>query len=790
MTDERLVAVALPLPLQTTFTYRLPAGGVAGRGVRVVVPFAGRRAVGVVTGPAPAPEGIKVKNVEAILDEASLLPPPLLDLAAWVADYYMAPPGECYRLAFPAAGIRTSRATVRLAAAPKPEEQDPLLLELARGPLRISTLAHRIDGDPSARLLRLRQAGDVVLDQDLGVAGFREQQFAVLIEADAEPKGSAQRELVARLRAASGRAAVADIVADKPSLRGSLKSLLRLGRVRLETERVTRSPEILEAKAATALDLSADQAEATLGLLDKLERRQFASVLLHGVTSSGKTEVYFRCIEAALGGGRGALMLVPEISLTPMLVRAAVGRFGSTVSVLHSELSAGERHDQWWRIREGESRVVIGARSAVFAPVVELGVIVVDEEHESSYKQEDSPRYHARDVAVYRARLEGALVLLGSATPSLESFSNAQAGKYGLVTLGQRIGARPLPKVEIVDRRAMLRAGGDPILSDLLVGALETRLRLGEQALLLLNRRGYATSLLCRECGQQLACPNCSVALAVHEAGRSSECHYCGYRSKAPSACGACHGEYLKLSGHGTEKVVEALKARLPQARVDRLDRDTARRRGAVAGILEAFERGGVDVLVGTQMIAKGHDFPNVTLVGVIDADVGLGLPDFRSAERTFQLLTQVAGRAGRGHRLGEVILQSHQPEHYALRLACAQDYLGFYAREMEFRTTMAYPPAGALIEVVFRSRDLGDAMDRARRVAAWLRQRAGRNYRVLGPALAPLARLQKEHRCQIVLKGNRGAMRTAVRAALDQLGAAGRGWRDAAVDVDPVSLM
>jgi len=789
MADERLVAVALPLPLQTTFTYRLPEDGIAERGVRVIVPFAGRRAVGVVTGAASAPEGVKLKNVEAILDEASLLPPPLLDLAAWVADYYMAPPGECYRLAFPAAGIRTSRATVRLATAPVAGEQDPVLQQLAEGPLRISTLAHRLDRDPSARLLRLRESGAVVLDQDLGVAGFREQQVAVLLESDGEGviKGSAQRELLDRLRAAGGRAPVGELVADKPSLRGSLKGLARLGRVRIESERVTRNPEGLEAKAATAWDLSADQAQATETLLAKLARRDFAPVLLHGVTSSGKTEVYFRCIETALRDGRGALMLVPEISLTPMLVRAAVARFGSTVSVLHSELSAGERHDQWWRIREGESRVVIGARSAVFAPVADLGVIVVDEEHESSYKQEDSPRYHARDVAVYRARLEGALVVLGSATPSLESFSNAQAGKYALVTLAQRIGARPLPKVEIVDRRQMLRAGGDPILSDLLVGALEARVRLGEQALLLLNRRGYATSLLCRECGEQLACPNCSVALAVHEAGRSSECHYCGFRSKAPTACATCRGEYLKLSGHGTEKVVEALKARLPQARVDRLDRDTARRRGAVAGILEAFENGGVDVLVGTQMIAKGHDFPNVTLVGVIDADVGLGLPDFRSAERTFQLLTQVAGRAGRDTAPGRVIVQTFVPDHYAIRPVRDHDYETFYAQELAYRAALGFPPFGHLANVVVSAERESEAVAGAAQLAVAIAAVGG--CELLGPAPAPLPRLRGRHRQQILIKGARDAVQTAARAALAATARLREGV-SAAVDVRPWSML
>jgi primosomal protein N' (replication factor Y) len=480
---------------------------------------------------------------------------------------------------------------------------------------------------------------------------------------------------------------------------------------------------------------------------------------------------------------------VPEIALTPLLVRAALGRFGATVTVLHSELAAGERHDQWWRIREGEARVVVGARSAVFAPVPDLGLIVVDEEHEGAYKQEESPRYHARDVAVMRGRSEAAVVVLGSATPSLESHVNAAKGKYRRLCLPARIGARGLPQVDVVDRREVMKTGGDPVLTPALRAALEARLGRGEQALLLLNRRGYATSLLCRECGQSASCPNCSVLLTVHQGGRRAQCHYCGFQSPAPRACTFCKGEYLRLSGYGTEKVVEAVQAALPKARVDRLDRDRASRRGEIARVLAAFAAGELDILVGTQLIAKGHDFPRVTLVGVVDADVGLGLPDFRAAERTFQLLTQVAGRAGRADLPGEVILQSHLPDHYALRLACAQDYAGFAAQEMEFRRTMAYPPAAALVNVILRSREAVAASQDAQAVAARLRELAAGRYRVLGPARAPLARLKQEHRFQVLLKGDRASMRAAVRRALVERFGAVR-WPGVAVDVDPLSVM
>jgi primosomal protein N' (replication factor Y) len=524
-------------------------------------------------------------------------------------------------------------------------------------------------------------------------------------------------------------------------------------------------------------------------VLESVGGGAFRPFLLHGVTGSGKTEVYFRAVEAALACGRGAIVLVPEIGLTPMLVRAARSRFGGTVSVLHSELSAGERHDQWWRIREGDSRVVVGARSAVFAPVPDLGLVVVDEEHDGSYKQDESPRYHGRDVAVMRARLEACPVLLGSATPSVESHANALRGKYERLLLPHRIGPQGLPSVEIVDRRAMLRAGGDPILGPTLRDALAARLARREQSLVLLNRRGYATSLLCRECAQEAMCPNCSVSLTLHQGGRSALCHYCGHEAKAPTSCPSCRGAYLRLTGFGTERVAEAVQEALPGARVDRLDRDRASRRGVLAQTLAAFEKGEIDVLVGTQMIAKGHDFPRVTLVGVVDADVGLGIPDFRSAERTFQLLTQVAGRAGRGDTAGEVILQSHMPDHYALGHACAQDYDSFFEREMEFRRTMGYPPVAALVNVIVRATEAPKGAEEAEALARALRASARGRYRVLGPAHAPLARLRNEHRFQVVLKGQRPAMREAVKSALVARYGAQR-WPGVAVDVDPLSVM
>jgi primosomal protein N' (replication factor Y) len=790
--DARAVEVALPLPLQSTFTYRLREGIESPpRGVRVLVPFGPRKVIGLVTGSAAPTTPDTLKDVFEVLDEVPLAAPPLLELAAWMAEHYLAPPGECYRLVLPPSGVRASRAVVRVtASASGLSGNDPVLEALRDGPLAVSTLARRLGKDPTARLARLRREGSVQIEQDLSAQGFRQVRMAVLpsSSADFKPKGRAQAEVLGRLAAAGGRAAVADLVRDRPSLRGAVDRLVEQGAILLEEERAVRTPEMLEPRASLRPSPTADQARVLEQLLPAIGRG-YGTFLLQGVTGSGKTEVYFRAIERALEEGRSALLLVPEIALTPLLVRAAVGRLGGVVSVLHSELSAGERHDQWWRLREGDARVAIGARSAVFAPLTDVALVIVDEEHEAAYKQDESPRYHGRDVAVMRATLEGAVALLGSATPSLESNQNALAGKYRKLVLPGRIGIRGLARVEIVDRRQALKQGSDPILTPPLRDALKERLARKEQSLLLLNRRGYATSLLCRECGLQAMCPNCSVALTLHKGGRVALCHYCAYESPTPRACGSCKGEYLRLTGFGTERVLEAVRTALPEARVERLDRDLAARRGAVARVLAAFEAGETDILVGTQMIAKGHDFPRVTLVGVVDADVGLGLPDFRAAERTFQLLTQVAGRAGRADLPGEVVLQSHRPDHYALQLACAQDYDAFFEREMEFRRTMAYPPAATLVNIVLRSRDSAAGAEAADVIAARMRALAPGQFRVLGPAFAPLARLRQEHRFQILLKGRRKAMREAVRQVMVERYGAVR-WPGVAVDVDPVTIM
>ncbi len=730
---ERTVSVAIPLPVQAPFDYGVPDGMTAPmRGARVSVPFGPRRLVGVATKRrGPERPGGALKALLDVLDTSPVVPGPLLDLAEFIADHYLAPLGECYRLVLPLHGLAGKRSLVR------PQET------------RVATLA----------------------------------------DASVAPRGAAQARAVEKLKAAGGSLAIAELARDDGSLRAAVKRLVEKGAIRLHLERVLRAPTPLEGSGPPPVVPTAEQAAAIRSLEVALDARGFRPFLLHGVTGSGKTEVYFRAAEHALAQRRGVLILVPEIALTPFLVRAAKARFGASVAVLHSELALGERHDQWWAIREGDCRVVVGARSAVFAPIADLGLIVVDEEHEGSYKQEENPRYHARDLAVVRARIENAVVVLGSATPSVESYDNALKGKYTRLALTARAGLSGLPKVSIVDRRAAARAGDDPILTGPLRAAISSRLERKEQVLLLLNRRGFATSLLCRECGAQLTCRNCSVLLAIHYGGSRAVCHYCGFDCATPQTCSTCRGSYLRLTGYGTEKLAELVGAGYPEARVARLDRDAVRRRGELMRVLRAFELGEIDILVGTQMIAKGHDFPRVTLVGVVDADVGLGLPDFRAAERTFQLLTQVAGRAGRQDLAGEVVLQSHMPDHYALEFALEQSYEGFFAREIEHRRTMSYPPRAALINLVFHSRVASEAEEHSRAVAGAVRRRASGRYLVLGPARAPLARLRQDHRFQVLLKGPRAPMREEVRRALvERFGP--RRWPGVTVDVDPISVL
>jgi primosomal protein N' (replication factor Y) len=854
---SRLVSVAIPVPGLDLLTYSLPDHlDVPPVGARVLVPLGTRTVTGCFVGPAAEAPGatggdpIEFRSVVEVLDEHAYLPESVVDVALWVADYYLAGPGETIAAAMPpGAWIESERAIAitpaglaeyqRLsgsgacgssglhepaAASPSSEARLVLLralltgrtldmpalvarlrrLELAGFADRraIVTLARRLEREGfvsvTTTMRGRRSAHKTVRMAALTAAGMEAlQQVAATERRDRAGQKRLTAGQLAALEILSG--AVEGVTSGSLARRGvspaTLQRLIARGLVSVRLERLERDPfdALLESPAEEQPPLTGEQAAALASLASLARRAEFRVALVHGVTGSGKTELYVRLAELVRSEGRAVLILVPEIALTPQITRRFRASFGRRVAVQHSGLSDGERYDQWQRIRRGEVDVVIGTRSAVFAPLERLGLVVVDEEHDASYKQEESPRYHGRDVAIVRAQRAGALVVLGSATPSLESSQHALAGRYERVVLERRVFDRPLAAVSIVDMRAeYAEEGPDVVLSRRLREAVAVRLTRSEQSLVLLNRRGLATAVFCRQCGTILDCPNCSLSLTVHTtrgAVHRARCHFCNYSMKVPGQCGKCQAPYLEQVGFGTERVEAALREAFPDARVDRLDRDTARRRGALADILGRFLRREIDVLVGTQMIAKGHDFPAVTLVGVVSADVGLGVADFRAGERTFQLLTQVAGRAGRGAGAGEAIVQTIHPAHYTIRHAVRQDYAGFFADEIGYRRTMRYPPVVAMINLIVKGSSLGAALELAGDLARRLAGNAATGaYGVIGPAPAPYTKLRGEHRAQLFLKGSRRhAMRSAVRAALAGLGEA---RRKVTVDVDPVNML
>ena len=555
-------------------------------------------------------------------------------------------------------------------------------------------------------------------------------------------------------------------------------------------------------KHAHEHDLNEAQMEALGTIAAAMERGGFRPHLLYGVTGSGKTTVYFAAMRRALDAGKSALLLVPEIGLTPAMAGQLVAAFEGEVALLHSQLTPDERAEQWHRIRRGEARVVVGTRSAVFAPVSDLGLIIVDEEHDSSYKQEETPRYHGRDVAVMRAKLEGATVVLGSATPSLESWANADKGRYARVEMRERVMARPLPVVELVDMREEFReTGQENIFSRRLVEETQATLDRGEQVILLLNRRGYSSVVMCRSCGEKVECENCSISMTYHkrvnendgiaQPGQRLECHYCGSRKAVPKTCPKCGSEHLYFLGVGSQQGEERLQELFPGARIGRMDRDTVRGRSDMERLLARLHGGEINLLVGTQMIAKGHDIHGVTLVGVVGADFQLGLPDFRAAERVFQLLTQVSGRAGRGDLPGKVLVQTYHPDHYAIQFAAKHDYPGFVAKEMQYRRWMHYPPFSVLANVIVQSEKLEEATAWAGTLGKWFEKTPLEKVRVLGPAAAPIVRLKRIYRYHFVLKAERRQdLGAALRAMLAFAETQRVERRNLVVDVDAVHLM
>src|SRR5450755_588627 len=711
--------VALAVPLDMVFTYAIPPGMEPVVGGRVLVPFRQQRLSGVVVDLHDRPPQVKTKKVLEALDLSPVLDEHLLKLGKWIADYYLAPLGEVFRTMLPLAAEFKRTITYRITeeghlalhlagttgsparSQRTPEQQQVEFRVLDYLSERESVREESLRG--VTKVARTLLSGMVrkkwIARDDVSAAkdATRLIKVAVLRDVESSPAkklNDNQRTLVETLVAVGGRVPVETLRGlDVP--RTTLSTLVRRGLIELVDEpQALTSSKLKPRQSPFEFEFSAAQKEALAKIGDAVAAQKFGGLLLHGITGSGKTAVYLACMRKVLDQGRSSILLVPEIGLTPAVAADLHQVFGDEVAILHSGLSAAERAEQWHRIRRGEARVVAGTRSAVFAPVSDLALLIVDEEQDSSYKQEDTPRYHARDVAVMRAKMAGAAVVLGSATPSLESYYNAKKNKYALVELPDRVEMRPLPEVEIVDmRREFQETGQEQVISRKLAEEIRERLEKKEQVMVLLNRRGYSPVVLCRACGKTLQCKNCAVSMTHHKRERKMECHYCGHVEHIPDKCAHCGSEYVYFVGTGSEKLEELLHGMFPQARIGRLDRDTVRGREDFEHALNALNEGALDMLVGTQMIAKGHDIHGVTLVGVVGADMALGMPDFRAAERTFQLLTQVAGRAGRGNMPGKVVLQTYFQDHYAVQFAARHDFAGFYDKELQFRAWMHYPP-------------------------------------------------------------------------------------------------
>ncbi len=797
--------VSLPVPLDRAFTYRLPETlrHRVQRGCRVLAPFGSRKLVGVVLKVHDCPPDVPIKQLMRLMDEEPILEESLLALGAWIAGYYCSPLGEVLRGMMPLAGeTRKTKvyaltdggrdlARQLLLGAPGDDPTVEILRMLETRSMSAAYLAKKFPTAP--RVLKSLEKKGFISSED-GQADrdpLRAPAARLRVEFAGRPVDAKltkpEVELACFLELHPGSHNLQELEQVLKGAGTAARALARRKLLSLVPEPLTIAPMVERPPHV----LNATQQIALEQVCAAVARRDFETFLLHGVTGSGKTEIYLRAIDEALRLGRGAMLLVPEIALTPAVASQFHQRFGDRVAMLHSAFTDVERADQWRRIRRGEATVVVATRSGVFAPVQNLGLIVVDEEHDGSYKQEETPRYHGRDVAVMRAKQAGACVVIGSATPSLESRYNAEKGKYKLLTLPERIEQRPMPRVELVDMRLeFLETRKQATFSRRLMEEIGERLKNGEQTILLLNRRGFSTFVACRACGERVQCMNCSVTLTYHKRDRRMLCHYCNYAERIPSACPKCDSEHIYFLGTGSEKVEEELHREFPHARIARLDRDTVTGKRHYEEVLGGFRQGSFDILVGTQMIAKGHDIPNVTLVGVVSADVGLGMPDFRAAERTFQILTQVAGRAGRGSLPGTVIVQTINPDHYAIRLAAAQDYSLFYEKELQFRRLMRYPPFVALANVLVRAEKQEDALRMSGEVAGLLQQ-GQENLKVIGPAEAPVPRLKNEFRYQMLIKSG---SRTLLNETLHRLRnyAIEKRWNATAlvIDVDPLSLL
>lgn len=768
---KEIVEIAVGLPVSKTFHYLIPERmrGSLRVGMRVLVPFKGRKVTGfcldLLDQPPKGIEG-KLREVEDLLDEAPLIDPQMLRFYRWISDYYLYPLGEVIKTGLPPGLHLKSELMLSLTEeGQKSLEQgglgpviEAILREIERcGKISLKRALKIFPGETSrSQIFSLKRKKLLHIE-----AGLEDKEVKPKFERIIHYEGGESLQPVSKKESEILKWVEERGEVSYPELRKKFKSpskiiqsLQEKGLVSITQREVCRVySDQSELKPYPKPELTSDQERALGEILKGIDSKQYAPFLIHGVTGSGKTEVYLRAIERVVNKGGEAIALVPEISLTPQLLSRFKDRFEGNLALIHSGLSRGERFDQWRRIWRGEVKIALGARSAIFAPFKNVGIIVVDEEHDPSYKQEEKLKYHARDIAVVRAKEAEATLLLGSATPSLESFYNAEKGKFRLLTLPERIGRKPLPKAEVVDMK-----NEKGLLSEKLKAALQKNIEEKRQSLLFLNRRGFANFILCPECGFTFPCPNCSVTLTYHLKDRSLQCHYCNYRVKAPGDCPKCEGHRLRGMGIGTERLEEEIKTLFPGAEVGRMDRDTTSRKHSHQRILKKLESGKIDILVGTQMIVKGHDFPNVTFVGVVSADTSLHFPDFRSSERTFQLLTQVAGRAGRGETPGEVVIQTFNPDHISVLMAKDHDFNGFYREEIGFRKALDYPPFSRLINFRLtgnsekRTKMAAEEMEKVGK--SLLKRGYGKGIELLGPSTAPFARMKGKFRLQMLAKG------------------------------------
>ncbi|GMU91386.1 MAG: primosomal protein N' [Candidatus Hydrogenedentota bacterium] len=771
--------VVLPLPLDRTFTYRVPSPlrYRAAIGMRAVVPFQRRVETGTIVALASESAVDEVKSIIDLPDSAPVFSAELLELCRWMADYYCCSWGEALQSAVPAGiAVRTRVRYVlqleNLSAGRYSDKQRHVIAELhRRGPLMEKQLAKAVGPTALSNTLRSLTARGVLRAEPIA-AGPAVSALTETMVRLKESNVPTSAELERFQRKAPRQAAVyLDLLNNAPERTAAslydkhgidsatLRNLESRGLIERFERELYRSPDLRpDGNASDKHELNDDQQAAFEAITRAMGERRFQTFLLQGITGSGKTEVYLQAIEHALSLGRDAIILVPEISLTPQTVGRFKARFQESIAVLHSALGAGERYDEWRRAQRGEVRIVVGARSAIFAPLRNVGILIVDEEHDTSYKQNESPRYHARDVAIMRAKMNAAVCVLGSATPSIESYHNSESGKSVRIELRRRATNALLPEVELVDMRAEQRAAGGVavMLSRRLEEEITRRVQAGDQVLLLLNRRGFAPFVLCPKCGWLAQCPDCNVSMTYHAKGAFLSCHYCNGKRSVPQVCDECHFNPLLYLGTGTQKIEDFLHRSFPDARIERMDADTTSGKGGHAKILGRLAAGEIDILVGTQMIAKGHDYPGVTLVGVIHADTGLAMPDFRAAETTFQLLTQVAGRAGRGDKPGLVIVQTHRPHHYAIQAAAQHDYAAFFTREIAERRSAMYPPFRRMANILIECED----PERAQRAAVVLHritreQIAALGFegvQILGPAPATVRRVKRLYRWNLGL--------------------------------------